>query len=101
MPFGRLYGWVYLDVLERKGRMTIKLNGEIYYRPAEACRIAGISKNTLLRWIKGGSFSDAARRDRRGWRLFTKIEVDKLKDEVNTVQRGAKHSTQKILASLE
>ncbi len=67
--------------------MPVELSNLTYYRPAEACRIAGISKNTLLRWIKEGSFPDARYRDRRGWRLFTEAEVYSLKAEANKIQR--------------
>ena len=65
--------------------MPIRLNGENYYRTAEACRIAGTSKNTFLRWVKEGSFADVEHRDRRGWRLFAKDDLDRLKAEVNSV----------------
>lgn len=65
--------------------MPIGLNGENYYRTAEACQIAGISKNTFLRWVREGAFADVERRDRRGWRLFTNDELDRLKAEVNKI----------------
>ena len=65
--------------------MPISLNSKIYYRTAEACRIAGISKNTLLRWIREGTFPDAEHKDRRGWRLFTEDDLARLKAEVNHI----------------
>ena len=65
--------------------MPIKLNGETYYHTDEACRIAGTSKNTFLRWVKEGRYPDVQHRDRRGWRLFTKGELGRLKTEVNKV----------------
>jgi len=46
---------------------------------AEAAAAAGISKPTLLRWIKLGKIADAARRDRNGWRIFDQNEVDCIK----------------------
>ncbi|GLS35239.1 hypothetical protein GCM10010869_08270 [Mesorhizobium tianshanense] len=46
---------------------------------AEAAAAAGISKPTLLRWIKLGKIADAARRDRNGWRIFDQGEVDRIK----------------------
>ena len=67
--------------------MPIRLNGESYYRTAEACRIAGITKNTFLRWVKKGSFIDVGHRDRRGWRLFTENDLDRLKAEVNRIHK--------------
>ena len=66
--------------------MPVRLNGETYYRTAEACRVAGTSKNTFLRWVKKGLFADVEHRDRRGWRLFTEDDLDRLKAEVNKVQ---------------
>lgn len=65
--------------------MPITINGQTYYRTAEACRMVGISKNTFLRWVREGSFRDVERRDRRGWRLFTEHEIDRLKEEVNWI----------------
>ncbi len=46
---------------------------------AEAAAAAGISKPTLLRWIKLGKIADAARRDRNGWRIFDQDEIDHIK----------------------
>jgi len=66
--------------------MPIRLNGETYYRTAEACRIASISKNTLLRWIRERTFPEVSHRDRRNWRLFTEDELDTLRTEANTVK---------------
>ena len=67
--------------------MPVRLNGETYYRSAEACRMVGISKNTFLRWIKDGVFSEVEHRDRRGWRLFTNNDVARLKAKVNHIQK--------------
>lgn len=59
--------------------MPATINGQTYYRTAEACRMAGISKNTPFRWLKNGIFNEPAHRDKRGWRLFTEDEVNRLK----------------------
>jgi len=53
---------------------------------AEACEMAGTSRNTLLRWIREGRFSDVGIRDRNGWRLFTQNDVERLKAEVNRIK---------------
>jgi len=66
--------------------MPVIINDQTYYRTAEVCRMAGISKNTLLRWIKEGTFAEVQQRDRRNWRLFTKDELDTLRTEVNRVK---------------
>jgi len=63
--------------------MPVRINGQTYYQTAEACRIAGISKNTFLRWVREGMFADVELRDRRGWRLFSNDDLDRLKAEVH------------------
>ena len=64
--------------------MPVSVNGEIYYRTSDVCRVVGISRTTFFRWLKSDIF-EAKRRDRRGWRLFTKDEVDRLYEEVNRI----------------
>jgi excisionase family DNA binding protein len=56
--------------------MPIAINGKKYYRTAEACQVAGVSKNTFFRWVKEGFLDDVEYRDRRGWRLFTEDAVN-------------------------
>ncbi len=51
---------------------------------AEAAKIAGISKATLLRWLKEGKIPEAAR-DIRGWRVFTEEEVERIREYANTI----------------
>jgi predicted site-specific integrase-resolvase len=63
--------------------MTINISGVVYYQTAEACRQAGLSKNTFLRWIREGVIADVGQRDRRGWRLFTEKDLEILKSEAN------------------
>ena len=61
--------------------MPVTINGQIYYRTAEVYRMIGISRNTLYRWLQLGVLGKSELRDRRGWRLFTRDEVDTLKAE--------------------
>ena len=70
--------------------MAIRINDENYYRTSEACQRAGISKATLFRWFKLGILEDIARRDRKGWRLFTQDDINQIKSEANRVSRGAR-----------
>jgi len=50
--------------------------------------MAGIGKSTLFRWIKEGIMEDTEHRDRRGWRLFTEDEINRVKMEVNGIRRN-------------
>jgi hypothetical protein len=59
-----------------------------YYRTAEVCREAGISKPTFFRWLRQGTFNDAKRRDLRGWRLFTRKEVDTIVMQATRINEG-------------
>ena len=68
--------------------MPVKVNGQTYYRTAEVCRVVGISRTTLFRWLKEHIFEEAEHRDRRGWRLFTEDEVNRLKAEVNRIKKA-------------
>jgi predicted site-specific integrase-resolvase len=70
--------------------MPITLNGESYYRTAESCELAGISRNTFLRWVREGVFADVKCRDRKGWRLFTIQDLNRLRAEVNRVTKTDK-----------
>ena len=63
--------------------MPININSSQWYQTAEACQLAGISKNTFLRWVREGICPDVVHRDRRGWRLFSEQDVERLKVEAN------------------
>lgn len=67
------------------------INGDTYYRTSEVCKIVGISRNTLFRWLKEGSVTEFEHRDYRGWRLFTQAQIDALKKktgQINTIYLG-------------
>jgi predicted site-specific integrase-resolvase len=65
--------------------MPVVINDQTYYRTAEVCRMVGISRNTLFRWLKEGIFSDVEYRDWRGWRLFTVAQVETIRTQTNHV----------------
>ena len=68
--------------------MPETINGDTYYRTSEVCKIVGISRNTLFRWLKEGSITEFEHRDYRGWRLFTQAQIDVLKKktgQINTI----------------
>lgn len=46
---------------------------------AEVARMAGVHKDTLLRWLRGGHVTEPGR-DRNGWRYFTSSEANSIVD---------------------
>lgn len=66
--------------------MTVNMRGQTYYRTAEVCSMAGISRSTLFRWLRRGILEDALHRDRRGWRLFTDRDIGRITEESNKVK---------------
>ena len=70
--------------------MPCIINGQTYYRTAEVCQLIGLSKMTLLRWIRSGILGEAEHRDRRGWRLFTADEVNGFMAEANRIIKSAR-----------
>lgn len=68
--------------------MAKQIRGQTYYRTAEACKKAGISKATLFRWIKAGILKDVGRKDRNGWRLFSDRDVEKIRAEASKFDTG-------------
>ena len=67
--------------------MTVKIDGQTYYRTAEVFRMIGISRNTLYRWLQKDILGGIEHRDSRGWRLFTQDEIDKLNTAINYISR--------------
>jgi len=65
--------------------MPVVINDETYYRTAEVCRMIGVSRNTLFRWLKEGVFSDVEYRDWRGWRLFTQAQLETIRAKTSHV----------------
>jgi len=65
--------------------MPVVINDETYYRTAEVCRMIGISRNTLFRWLKEGIIADVEYRDWRGWRLFTPAQLETIRTKTSYV----------------
>ena len=65
--------------------MPTLINGKTYYRTSEACQMAGVSRSTFFRWLNKGILGEVRRRDRRGWRLFTEDEINRIKAEAGKV----------------
>jgi predicted site-specific integrase-resolvase len=47
--------------------------------------MVGISRTTLLRWLRQGNLKLPDYRDRRRWRLFTEEDIDRLNLEANRI----------------
>ena len=58
--------------------MPKKLDGQRFYSTSETASAAGISKATLLRWLRSGDVTEP-KRDRRGWRIFAAREVEEIR----------------------
>jgi DNA-binding transcriptional MerR regulator len=65
--------------------MPVEINGQTYYRTAEVHRMVGLSKTTFFRWLRKGIFKESGRRDRRGWRLFTRDEIAAFRSEAHRI----------------
>ena len=66
--------------------MPVQIKGKKYYRTSEACQITGLGRSTLLRWFKVSAVKDASHRDRRGWRLFTEADIERIKAEAEYIR---------------
>jgi hypothetical protein len=65
--------------------MPLIIEGQTYYRTAEAFRMIGVSRNTLYRWLRKDILGDTEYRDSRGWRLFTREEINIINKAINHV----------------
>lgn len=66
--------------------MPVVIKGKTYYRTHEALAAAGISRATWYRWKAARLVRDAKQKDRRGWRLFTQEEVERLREFAQQVK---------------
>ena len=66
--------------------MSVIINSQTYYRTTEACDMVGVSRSTLLRWLRQGILEDSSHRDRRGWRLFTQADIKRIEAEANRMR---------------
>jgi hypothetical protein len=69
------------------GRQSVPINidGRTYYRTVEACTKIGISRATLFRWLKAGILEKRFK-DRRGWGIFTKEDIDIIQAEAKRIK---------------
>ena len=65
--------------------MPIEIDGQTYYGTSESCKKTGISRATLFRWLKVGIL-EKRYKDRRGWRIFTEEDLDKIRAEAKRIE---------------
>ena len=65
--------------------MAIEIDGRKYYKTSEACKQTGISRATLFRWLKVGILKKYYK-DRRGWRLFTEGDLNRIRAEASKIK---------------
>jgi DNA-binding transcriptional MerR regulator len=65
--------------------MSITIDGKVYYKTSEACKKTGISRATLFRWLKIGIL-EKYYKDRRGWRLFTEEDLNRIRAEAGKIK---------------
>jgi excisionase family DNA binding protein len=65
--------------------MAIEIDGQTYYKTSEACKVTGISRATLFRWLKAGII-EKYHKDRRGWRLFTEEDLNDIRAEARKIE---------------
>ena len=76
--------------------MPVIIDGQTYYRTAEVYRMLGIARNTLYRWLQKDILGEIEFRDSRGWRLFTRDEIDKLSAAINRITEVERYTTSKM-----
>lgn len=80
--------------------MAITIDGKVYYKTSEACKKTGISRATLFRWLKTGIL-EKYYKDRRGWRLFTEEDLNRIRAEAGKIKteysfNGEKNDRKKL-----
>jgi hypothetical protein len=78
-----------VDLFEEEALSKVVYKGREYFRTHDVCQMAGISKSTLLRWLRSGVVKSNSIRDRRGWRLYSKEDVDRIALVANQVSPEA------------
>ncbi len=76
--------------------MPVTIDDQTYYRTAEVYGMLGVSRNTLYRWLHKGILGETELRDSRGWRLFTRDEINKLSTAINRVIKVDRYMTSKM-----
>jgi len=65
-----------------------------YFQTKEVSKIAGVHRDTLLRWLREGKIPEP-KRNRNNWRIFSKKEIESVIDFVKQTKEGATPETGK------
>ena len=66
------------------------------YTTIQTAEKVGVSKETILRWLRAGKISEPDR-DRNGWRIFSEAEVNEILRFKNRVVRSPKKAQRRLL----
>jgi len=90
-------GCLYMLVLgqSKTGGTKNQMTNNNLYRTKAVAERAGISKETLLRWMKERKVKEPGR-DRNGWRIFTEEDVVAIVEYANVVSPSP-HDLQKSI----
>ena len=58
-----------------------------YYQTREVSKIAGVHRDTLLRWLREGKISEP-KRNRNNWRIFSEADLDNIIEFTQQVKEG-------------
>lgn len=62
-----------------------RVRTEVRLNTAAAAKELGVSKATLLRWIREGKTVDVGR-DRNNWRVFTAADIARIKKDMGITE---------------
>jgi excisionase family DNA binding protein len=77
--------------------MSQILGNKVYYTAGEVAKLAGVHRLTLLRWIREGRLTDAAR-DRNGWRIFSEELTQQVVEFSKSVNQRSSPNQQILFA---
>ena len=67
-----------------------------FYSTNEVAALAGISRDTLLRWLRSGKVRIDPARDRNGWRLFSEAEKEAVVRYANKITPSPRRAQREL-----
>lgn len=76
---------------------SIRISKMTGYSTAQAAKIVGVSKNTLLRWMYTGILDEPQRSEVGGivWRVWSKEDIERARHIKGTMRPGPKSKRKK------